>query len=626
MVGLLGSLLGGASCVVVCRGLLWPWGRCWGCSLPVVLAWKATGNPRRPRRLGPLPLWFVPLRCRLLPNPHPHPQSRGVQIRIARKDGSALETVPDCATLFANEGRDYLLVLYLPPDFARENIATAQFVVDGNRVEDSFVLREWLFPKPLPGGWEGAVFKLSDLFASPPSEHTFSPAQVSELAIRLGWTASGGARESTKVLCTSTPRAFEPLDLGTPQDLTLVDVFLYYDSAAEEGTFAATVCNLGGRTSTPFTWVLEANGVTIQREVQRAILPGACIDVVADQAFSAFGVQQPGQVQVRAEVKPAVAEDPAGNDAFTATLEVTRISTRPSQEALRAYQRCVQKNGLYDPDGYPACAHLLNGAPLADLDEVSAQKENFTVVAPRALSNIMGIVVANTALCGEGVFNLFPWADAKAESWLVLAHPESDTVQVPYHASAGYVYILMKAGDFWFSHPHLTQGKCADLVLAHEFVHAFLQRFVEKDRFDAQGVFHSTGVFFPQSLHEGLAFWGVGKVNPQPRPDTLQCEEKGYFGGGMLIPYVPLEQLADPNNTVDWGDAQMTAACFWDYIDNKYGTEAVVQIIETMANYPARDPCVSFLDTFVAPVIGKEDYPVFQERFGISPELSTCDF
>ncbi len=94
----------------------------------------------------------------------------------------------------------------------------------------------------------------------------------------------------------------------------------------------------------------------------------------------------------------------------------------------------------------------------------------------------------------------------------------------------------------------------------------------------------------------------------------------------MLIPYVPLEQLADPNNTVDWGVAQTTAACFWDYIDNKYGTEAVVQIIETMANYSAQDPCASFLDTFVAPVIGKEDYPIFKERFGISPELSTCDF
>ena len=558
------------------------------------------------------------------PQPSPTPTKPEVQIRIARTDGSALSTVPDCATLFANEGRDYLLVFYLPSEvgdvfeievFDRDQGVASMTLYAGDAMD-------------LPGGWQGMAMALSELY----SQFSSPPTPDSELTVLVFWEDG-----EEHLLCQSHPWTPEPLDLGVSQDLAVADVFLYYDSAAEEGTFAATVCNLGGRTSTPFNLVLEANGVTIQQEVQRAILPWACMDVVADQPFSAFGVQQPGSVQVRAQVAPSATGDPAGNNAFAATLEVTRVSTRPSQEALRSYQTCLQATRNQDfPEGYPVCTYLLQGAPLAERDEVSAQKGNFLVVVPRPFSGSIGTTVSTFALCGEQALNFFPWADTDSEPWMAFGYPASDTSG--HHALAGDMYFATSPGDplFWFSHPLLTQGKCVHPVFSHEFFHLAVQRFIEKSYRDEQGKEYAPGVIFPYTLHEGLATWGAAKLNPQP--NDPQCQEKGFMEGGELWPYLQmgksyeeqleiLKQTMSPEEAETWYSHILynTGACFWKYIEDKHGVEAISRILEGMAN-SSQDLCVSFLDTFVAPVIGKEDYPEFEKRFGLTPEVSVCDF
>ncbi len=578
------------------------------------------------------------------PQPSPTPAKPGVQIRLVREDGGALRTVPDCATLFANEGRDYLLVFYLPPDFG---FAPGIDVFDRNQEVVDTTLYAAGSAQPLPHGWQGAVMTLSELyswFSSPPTPE-------SELIVQVSWEtsprapgsiiASGEIEKSTSVLCKSEPWTPEPLDLGYPQDLAVADVFLYYDSAAEEGTFAATVCNLGGRTSpTPFNLVLEANGVIIQQEVQRAVLPGACIDVFSlEYPFSAFGIQQPGQVQVRAQVVTSVAEDPAENNVFATTLKVARISTRPSQKALSSYQTCLQATREKKfPEGYPACTYLLKGAPLAERDEVSAQKEDFIVVVPRPLSSYIGTMVSTLASCGEQTLRLFPWANPESlEPWMAFGYPDSDTASV--HAVAGYVYFIAHPHNpyFWFVHPRLTQGRCAYPFFPHEFVHVFLQRFVSKSFFDERRTEYASGASLPFTLDEGLATWGSETLDPQPY--NHQCYEQGFIQSGDEVkPYLQLgktyeeqmeilKQTLPPEKAEEWYADILygTGVCFWKYIEGKYGVEAISRIVEKVAN-SSQDLCVPFLDTYVAPVIGKEDYPIFKERFGISPELSTCDF
>ena len=108
--------------------------------------------------------------------------------------------------------------------------------------------------------------------------------------------------------------------------------------------------------------------------------------------------------------------------------------------------------------------------------------------------------------------------------------------------------------------------------------------------------------------------------------------------GGELWPYLQmgksyeeqleiLKQTMSPEEAETWYSHILynTGACFWKYIEDKHGVEAISRILEGMAN-SSQDLCVSFLDTFVAPVIGKEDYPEFEKRFGLTPEVSVCDF
>ncbi|RMD62142.1 hypothetical protein D6833_07315 [Candidatus Parcubacteria bacterium] len=430
-------------------------------------------------------------------------------------------------------------------------------------------------------------------------------------------------------VCSNAPSSESlSVDFDMPTDLKVLQIMLRYDSARPQGTFEATICNTGGRSVLqPFQVDFEVNGSQTSVSVTQPVLPGLCVDAYAPESdFSTFGITSAGQsVAVTARVLPPDEGDPNGNNEQSETLVVEQLSLTPTSEALSNYRQCMNADGLH-----VYCATELGGAPLAEQDEIAKQHGSLIGVAPRQFENLASFTVAMLSACEPEVRTTLNTSPLPRYPFYLATFPP-DTYPPGATTDSGGTIRAITEGDLGYLGSEWVGpalGHCSDVLYAHESTHAM-----------------SPG--FPSStLEEGLATWVSEKIVSQyvlRSPDECTADgihqENPAYGDSMNYPYFPLTQGHDGaanylSERVPDFDASMLGSlvydigyCFWDNIAQAHGEQAVQQIVQRTREYLQQNPnaCPALLPDIIAPVIGEEDYSLFLERFGISPEHSICD-
>ncbi len=565
------------------------------------------------------------------------------------RKGTVVRAFPTCEEILKEPEASYVLLVYMPATFNPDKQTTR--LQNGSSVLFEFHLiphKTFFLP-----GWEIREISVRDLLTRAVSAGT-SIQSIQEMRVKTQWeydgADSGRIGEGEEVVCSSKPQNWDPavLDLGFPAELTLAQVYLRYDSAQAQGTFAASLCNQGGRVVySPMTVEIEVNGVKQAIAVQEPILPGMCVEIFPKEAtFADFGVKAPGQVPVTVRLIPSSTND--RNDfliekqTLLETLDVPQVSTQPDSESQHVYESCLQQREGVD---FPVCETLLHGIPVSQRNEVAVWYGPYRFVATRPWEAVLGPALAQQRACATGLTDLFQWEFSDGQPWIAFLFTHEGRLE----GSSGIfvfgdvVYYGLTLDDaFSFLVPNAGVAGCSFSVAAHEFTHALVGRKIKKSYFDREGMLHLV-TRVPRFLNEGLATWAEYHVK-RPHIGDPQCREEGIYypaiqdsNEGVLVPYIPImlpEQEREQYLAQQIGEEEAvalaesasyhTGRCFWLYIEEKYGIEAVRKILDGMIAF--RKECApSFLETFVAPVIGREDYPIFAQRFGLPPSASNCD-
>jgi hypothetical protein len=142
----------------------------------------------------------------------------------------------------------------------------------------------------------------------------------------------------------------------------------------------------------------------------------------------------------------------------------------------------------------------------------------------------------------------------------------------------------------------------------------------------------------PGWLNEGLATFmeSPERVNYHTSfPTTCLFDENKFVsynsGGREEIPFLNL--MNDQyDSSVPGIHYYFTASCFWVYLDEHYGHEAIQQIAQGLVAHHDSvfrgcpidtRPDVYFIRDIVTPVLGEDITPILQQMFGIDNALYT---
>ncbi len=463
-----------------------------------------------------------------------------------------------------------------------------------------------------------------------------------------------------------TPTVLRPEDLT---DLAVVQIVLRYDSKEPEGTFEASVCNLGPRFFDDTLEVaFEANGITYTVSRRAVFLPPErCIDVHPDATFSAFAVTQPGPVDITVQILNAPPGDPPANQTFWERIEVPYISTQPSAEAMERYQECLNHFEGYMELEDDACLDRLPDFPLAERDEIAKRWGKFTAIAPREKEGYLTSWISALRTCTPVVQEYIgipegfqvPFLVARLKPDIsVTAIAQGATISIGDYAADNrddtLLVEMMQTGcqpkqiDTWMG-----------ATFVHEIVHTLLALYIEKewhgyfidilldDGTLLKGEYPEYIDLFPTALNEGLAYWVDTQFKATSPPESWRCEPDGlvYIDTQEKLPYMPLnlrfvddidrwiEQNLPEESVLDqlidleyfWRIA--TAECFWDTLVKEEGRQVIGQVLAQVAAYPKEDTCeYPFVNVALESVVDPATLQILAERFNVRKGVEACTY
>jgi hypothetical protein len=420
----------------------------------------------------------------------------------------------------------------------------------------------------------------------------------------------------TEAQAMPDPVEAEAVESGGP-DLVVRQMLLRFDGLSGEGTFEATICNLGTVASPPFEVQFTVNGVTAGTKSQQDLPANFCRGYfVPEMNFASFNVTQPGVVDVNVTLLPGSTADPVENNSYVEQVRIDKLDTTPPAEELTAYQECLTYSI------HAECSTLLKVDPVADPHEIKKQSGDYIAIFPAAYEFLGNSMIADNQLCVPSL-----------ENYLGVPHPAPVTERGVvadyvggYTAFGSAIYVSGPLSDFeYYGQPDtlawtwssILKGKCSNI---HELTHWFMG-------------------FTPMSgwLEEGLAT----VVQDENRTNfhshlSIECREDGWYGTNMdgVDGLFPFQDLTVYDENVPGIYYYYSAACFWVYVEESYGADAVRQIVQQSVaqRVPPEesfctgdDPDVYFIRDIVNPVVGEDVSPVTEARWGFGSTYSGCD-
>ncbi|MFH1636969.1 MAG: hypothetical protein ABIB71_00925 [Candidatus Woesearchaeota archaeon] len=130
----------------------------------------------------------------------------------------------------------------------------------------------------------------------------------------------------------------------------------------------------------------------------------------------------------------------------------------------------------------------------------------------------------------------------------------------------------------------------------------------------------------PTWLNEGLAMFVEQRIGFAAITTPIMCTSTGWYyksyygqerGPDTEEPYVNLSSVE--RGSEEESGAYKTAYCFWDYMENTYGHDSVVRVLQRLESFRASPGRYSFFGRIARPVIGSSIEGVALSRFGIGP-------
>jgi hypothetical protein len=363
-----------------------------------------------------------------------------------------------------------------------------------------------------------AVFALMlAILACTPSDITINGVDLETAAESLAQTLEAQASDqsgSEPVPSGSgEPSGDDSQPVGPPSaynpDLVMRQLLARYDGATNSGTFEITVCNLSVAPASPFSAVIRANGSEVDLQYDESLGSGECIGLHdPSSTFATFGIAQPGQYEVQAEVFPADPGDPSANNNTRSTFNLEKLDTALSPEMQALYNSCLAQ---YD---HSQCTQYMVTIPAAEPHEIMKQWQGFIAIYPAEYDALASLAIADNALCVQnmgsylgisppypvvqrGLISDFSYGQHSMGNGIIMGSP-----------AASYQDLMDRAQEFWES-AHM--GRCRN---AHEMTHLFLG-----------------DVPMPGWLNEGLAtIMESTERSGYYRSLNHECREHGWYG------------------------------------------------------------------------------------------------
>ena len=394
------------------------------------------------------------------------------------------------------------------------------------------------------------------------------------------------------------------------QRLIIQDIVMRYDGAQEFGTLAIFVCNISTRPTRMPDMILRANGVEITISGGDFLSRRQCDYYFnPETTFQTFGITEAQVVTVAAILN----DQQVDSDVTIGSLG--RVGTRTS---LVNYQQCRREYDLR------SCVLYTIDTPLSDPQEIKVGTEDYFIIAPRMFEDLIPFYMVDLHNCARNISTYLgvdmpesisrriiindDWSGSEAWSdGFILTHLPSDTIR----------NFLTELDDWW---SRISDNHCAD---PHESTHIFVNNTV-----------------IPYWLNEGLATY-MEDVNRTRYWSTLPMPV-GCVGDGFISYYSgrrTQERLLnlrgdkfDPNIL----DVKYyySGACFWDYIRQNHGDEAVAQILQRLLTVGAipnshggciANQSVYFMRDIVIPVIGSDILSWSENALGIGEFYTGCE-
>lgn len=386
--------------------------------------------------------------------------------------------------------------------------------------------------------------------------------------------------------------------------LEIRNVILRYDGEHELGTFAVVVCNDATVPARNFEIELEVNGTSIT--IVGDLLNQGCMHYFdAEATFAIFGIAAGDTITVIASID---------DQTLSADVTVDNLTALGERSDVVMYDSCMQSGD------HSECYNLMFDTPTAH--EVKVQTGLYFVIVPIEHERLAALYLLDLARC---VANVGAYFNIDIPSLVMRRLLVTDGSESGSYASGDGITTFGNDALFrqlstgnrekW---QFLYDGGCSD---PHEVTHIFLSQTV-----------------IPGWFNEGLATYMEdtkrSNSNMQFGTECLFDENKFvsyYYGEREEIPFMNLtNDHYDPS--VPGIYYYFTASCFWVYLDEHYGQEAIQQIVQSLITN--RDPVfqgcpidtrpdVYFIRDIVTPVLGEDITPVLQRMFGLNDELYT---
>ncbi len=394
------------------------------------------------------------------------------------------------------------------------------------------------------------------------------------------------------------------------QRLVIQDIVMRYDGAQEFGTLAIFVCNISTRPTRIPDMTLRANGVEITISGGEFLSRRQCDYYFnPETTFQTFGITEAQEVTVTARLN----EQQVDSDVTIGSLGT--VGTRTS---LVEYEQCRQQYDLR------YCVLHAIDTPLSDPQEVKVGTEDYFIIAPRMFEDLIPFYMVDLQNCASNISTYLgvdipnsisrriiindEWSGSEAwNQGFILTHLPNETIRT----------FVTELDDWW---SRISDNHCAD---PHEMTHIFVNNSV-----------------IPHWLNEGLATYmeDVSRTRywyllPMP----VECVGDGfvsyYTGQRTQERLLNLRGDKFDPNILDV-KYYYSGACFWDYIRQNHGDEAVQHIVQrllTVGAIPNRlGQCISnqtvyFMRDIVIPVIGRDILSWSENALGVGELYTGCE-
>jgi len=242
--------------------------------------------------------------------------------------------------------------------------------------------------------------------------------------------------------------------------------------------------------------------------------------------------------------------------------------------------------------------------PIESEDEIKIETPNFVILGPKKIESYLKYVQDEVESCYK-------------ENKVALGVGLHDTEKFPVRVSLSHeadprvnydgFYLNVGKEAFNPKNQNNINGKCDDLLISHEIVHAIFKP-------DPTEIPE-----FPPALNEGLATYVANELLSNS-PKDLKCGAKGYILGNYKEePYVPLHKWGtidfhpkDPNELSGF-DLYWVSACFWNDLRNDHGEKKFKEVIKLMHGVKEN---TAFLEMLKNVGINSTKY---QKKYGIDP-------